>query len=169
MALVDAACAAELNSMYENVKSNQNLTYIDYLNQIVDKHSQMAIPTMTNVSIKEVAGTLNITIVDAYVETLEIATKYMTYWSKAIMPTGIAVTAPMGGTIVSVVNDAMSYVSPLKAELDNAAKTVSEGVCYKKFCEILFKYAKQVMWIVTEVYTPPSSPPVTMVYNVNVT
>ena len=146
MALNASACAAELNSNYINFLKVQNYSYIDVLNTVVDKYSQMAVPIMTNVDIKPIAGSLNITIVDAYQETLEIATKYMTYWSKAITPTGI----PINDSIISVVNDAMSYVSSLKAALDNSARGIREGVCYKEFCEILFNHAKMVKWTVTE-------------------
>ena len=159
MALNPTACAAELNSNYINFLEVQNYSYIDILNTVVDKYSQMATPIMTNVDIKPIAGSLNITIVNEYQQTLEIATKYMTYWSKAITPTGI----PVNDSIISVVNDAMAYVSSLKAALDAAAKSVTEGVCYKEFCNIMFNHAKMIKWTVVEMN---KTSPVTLIVTI---
>lgn len=158
MALVEATTANRLNSEYENYKKAQNYDFLSLFNSILDEDSQKAEPSMTNVDITTVAGSLNITYVDPKQQTLEIATKYMTYWGNAIATSGIPVTLPKQGFIVSVVNDAMSYVSPCKAELDAIAQNVKEGENpYMKFIEVLYKYAKSIKWQIVENWVDKSS------------
>ena len=167
--LDDAACANALNNSYEYVKKNQDEDYLDILNKTLDTYSQMADRSMENIVILTSAGTLDIERKDPYKQTLEVATKYMTYWSICITTLGIPQTLPMGGQIVSVSNDALSYISSLKSDLDNLARTASPGDNYNKFTKLLFDYAKKIQWTVNEVYPDPSSgTPVPMVYTVTI-
>lgn len=168
MALDDAGCADALNSMYDVVKQDQSKDFLDFLNKTIDAFSQMAQPSMTNVMIVTAAGTLNIEKKEPDEQTLEVATKYMTYWALTILPIGIPVTLPMNGVITSVSNDAMSYVSSLKSDLDDLAKNAKAGDNYKEFVKLLFDYAKKIQWTVIETYTIPPAPPVVMTYNVTI-
>lgn len=133
--------------------------FMETFNDVLDTFSQMAEPEKKNVVILTAATTLDIERKDDPKEqNLEIATKYMAYWALCIAPIGIPETLPKGGTIVSVVNDATSYVSDCKSDLDDLAKSNDKGEPYVKFVEILFKYAKKVQWTVTEQWINPAGP-----------
>lgn len=168
MALDAGGCADALSSMYDVVKLDQDQDFLDFLNKTIDAFSQMAQPSMTNVMIVTAAGTLNIEKKEPDEQTLEVATKYMTYWALTILPIGIPVTLPMGGVITSVSNDAMSYVSSLKSDLDDLAKNAKPNDNYKEFVKLLFDYAKKIQWTVMETYTIPPAGPVVMTYNVTI-
>lgn len=168
MALDAGGCADALSSMYDVVKLDQDQDFLDFLNKTIDAFSQMAQPSMTNVMIVTAAGTLNIEKKEPDEQTLEVATKYMSYWALTILPIGIPVTLPMGGVITSVSNDAMSYVSSLKSDLDDLAKNAKPDDNYKEFVKLLFDYAKKIQWTVMETYTIPPAGPVVMTYNVTI-
>lgn len=162
-------CANALNNSYEELKKNQSMDYLKIMNKTIDAYSQMADRSMENIVILTSAGTLDIKRRDPYEQTLEIATKYMTYWAICIATIGVPQTLPMGGSIVSVSNDAMDYVTPLKNDLDKLARSASPGDNYKRFTKLLFDYAKKIQWTVEETYPDQSSgTPITMTYTVTV-
>lgn len=162
-------CANALNNGYEDYKKNQSMDYLDFLNKTLDTYCQLADRSMENIVILTSAGSMNIERKKNTEMTLEIATKFNSYWALCIAPLGVPVTLPMGGVITSVTNDAMSYVSSLKSDLDNLVTSVPPGDNYKQFCKLLFDYAKKIVWTVVETYPNPSTGvPVVMTYSVNV-
>ena len=162
-------CANTLNNGYEDYKKNQSMDYLDFLNKTLDTYCQLADRSMNNIVILTSAGSMNIERKDRYEMTLEIATKFMSYWALCIATRGVPETLPMGGVITTVSNDAMSYVMPLKNDLDNLIKSVPPGDNYKQFCKLLFDYAKKVVWTVVETYPDKSTgAPIVMTYTVSV-
>lgn len=143
--------------------------FIKTFNRILDTYSQMAEPEKNNVSIITSAGSLDIKRKDDPTEqNLEIATKYMAYWALCIAPIGIPETLPKGGTIVTVMNDATSYVNSCKSDLDALAKNSDKGDPYVKIVDILFGYAKKIQWTVTEQWINPSGSPTPEIYTVKI-
>lgn len=155
--LDDAACANALNTSYNSVKIDQSQDYLKILNKTLDAYTQMADTSNKNIVILTSAGTLDIKRKEPKDQTLEVATKYMTYIAIMITTGGVPNTVAMGGAITSVSNDAASYIMPLKNDLDELARTASPGDNYKKFTKLLFDYAKKVKWTVVETYPDPSS------------
>lgn len=164
--MLDAdGCANALNTSYNSVKIDQSQDYLKILNKTLDAYTQMATVSNKNIVIITSAGTLDIKRKEPKQQTLEVATKYMTYIAIMITTMGIPNTIAMGGTIVSVSNDALSYITPLKNDLDDLARSASEGDCYKKFTKLMFDYAKKVRWTVNETYpNPASGAPTPMVF-----
>lgn len=167
--LDDGACANALNTSYTSVKLDQSQDYLKILNKTLDLYCQMADVSNKNITIVTSAGSMNIKRKEPKEQTLEVATKFMTYWAIMIATIGVPNTVANGGTIVSVVNDAASYIPSLKNDLDELARTASPGDNYKKFTKLLFDYAKKVQWTVTETYPDPNSgTPVTIIFTENV-
>lgn len=155
--LDDEACANALNTSYDSVKIDQSQDYLKILNKTLDTYTQMADTSNKNIVILTSAGTLDIKKKEPNEQTLEVATKYMTYIAIMITTIGIPNTIAQGGVITNVSNDAGSYIMPLKNDLDELAKTASPGDNYKKFTKLLFDYAKKVKWTVVETYPNPST------------
>lgn len=167
--LDDAGCANALNTSYTSVKLDQSQDYLKILNKTLDTYCQMADVSNKNITIITSAGSMDIKRKEPKEQTLEVATKFMTYWAIMIATIGVPNTLSQGGVIVSIVNDAASYIPSLKSDLDDLARTASPGDNYKKFTKLLFDYAKKVKWTVTETYPDPKTgSPVTIIFTENV-
>lgn len=167
--LDDTGCANALMSGYDAAKADSSIDYLKKLNQTLDTYAQMADVSNKNLTIITSAGTLDIKAKKPEEQSLEVATKWMTYFAVMIATIGVPNTLSQGGSIVSVSNDAMSYVMDLKNDLDDMARNAKEGDNYKPFCKLLFDYAKKVKWTITESYPDKTSGvPVTVVFTENI-
>jgi hypothetical protein len=151
MALVELETAKKLaveyktNKKYETKRDSD--TYLRILEKVLDEDFQKAEPTLENIDITTVAGTLKIQRTVPQKMAYSIALGVCTYWSKTIETSG----DPESNTgIDAVVNDAMVYVKPMETDILAIYKNRPSYPEYYEFVSVIFKYVKQIIWIVDE-------------------
>lgn len=118
MAMIEENAAARLEEEYASLitpgNGRTNNTFIDILNIVIDEEFQNAEPTVPNIDITTVAGTLDIQRNIPSKMAYEIAYACCEYWSMAVETSGESVSV-LG--ISEIVNDAMDYVTPMEQEI----------------------------------------------------
>jgi len=143
--------ANNINKAYQHMLVTGYTDSKMLLNTIVkelDKEFQKGSTTLNNVDITTPAGSLNfndvigITNANAF----RIATNVSDYWAKTIELTG----SPESCSISSVENDASKIINPMANELLNLYKGDIETPSYFKFCDIIIRNVKTIIWKVHE-------------------
>lgn len=129
--------------------------FLQSLSKAIDDELQKATPTMMNVSILIAKGTLFIKPKSNFIlYAVEISTKVMLYWSICILPIGI----PQAGVITTIVpSNIPALIAPMAQEILMSALSAGPGGNYQKLAEIICKYSRQVIYMVTEI-TPAGAP-----------
>ena len=136
--------------------------FMKSFSKALDDELQKATPTMTNLSILTAKGTLSIkSKTNPVMYAVEISTKVMLYWSICIAPIGI----PVSGVITTIVpTNTAALTMPMAQEILMTGLSASPGMNYTKLAEIIVKYSRQVVYVVTELV--PGTPPTPVPYSV---